>query len=195
MPLAFDSVSHGRISFGFFNIDSDMLLLQEQFFFADAFCKTLRVVASLPVGDPVEASWPGWVIENPDDIGDLMGAIHGVRFTGFIGDTYRRYPFPAREEDFKQKPEGDGTQGEFREMIGAYAEPSVVPLTASPATGEAAIGPYRFTTEGFGRLLAYVWRGGMPRWRDEVRPDYVLTMAEAVSASEHWLFDGVNLVD
>ena len=27
MPLAFDSISHGSIAFGFFNIESDMLLL------------------------------------------------------------------------------------------------------------------------------------------------------------------------
>jgi hypothetical protein len=29
MPLAFESISHGTIAFGFFNIDSDMLLLEQ----------------------------------------------------------------------------------------------------------------------------------------------------------------------
>ena len=29
MPLAFDSLNHGIVAFGFFNIDSDMLLLEQ----------------------------------------------------------------------------------------------------------------------------------------------------------------------
>ena len=28
MPLTFDTISHGAIAFGFFNIESDMLLLE-----------------------------------------------------------------------------------------------------------------------------------------------------------------------
>ena len=38
MPLAFDSLNHGTIAFGFFNIEIDMLLLENLFFFADRFC-------------------------------------------------------------------------------------------------------------------------------------------------------------
>lgn len=34
MPLAFESISHGTLPFGFFNIESDMLLLDHYFFFA-----------------------------------------------------------------------------------------------------------------------------------------------------------------
>jgi hypothetical protein len=33
MPLAFESESHGTIAFGFFNIESDVLLLDRYFFF------------------------------------------------------------------------------------------------------------------------------------------------------------------
>ena len=33
MPLTFDSLSHGKVAFGFFNIESDMLLLDHYFFF------------------------------------------------------------------------------------------------------------------------------------------------------------------
>ena len=43
---------------------------------------------------------------NPGDVGDLMGAIHGIRLVGFIGDTYKRFPFPAARADFKQNPDG-----------------------------------------------------------------------------------------
>ncbi len=39
MPLEFQSLSHGPIAFGFFNIESDMLLLEHYFFFASEFCK------------------------------------------------------------------------------------------------------------------------------------------------------------
>jgi len=38
MPLAFDSSSHGKIAFGFFNIETDMLLLENYFIFATQFC-------------------------------------------------------------------------------------------------------------------------------------------------------------
>ncbi len=41
MPLSFRSESHGDIAFGFFNIESDMLLLENFFFFADVFCKKM----------------------------------------------------------------------------------------------------------------------------------------------------------
>lgn len=39
MPLAFESLSHGTIAFGFFNIESDMLLCDRYFLFADEFCR------------------------------------------------------------------------------------------------------------------------------------------------------------
>ncbi len=32
MPLSFRSENHGNIAFGFFNIESDMLLLENYFF-------------------------------------------------------------------------------------------------------------------------------------------------------------------
>ena len=32
MPLSFSSTTHGNIAFGFFNIESDMLLLENYFF-------------------------------------------------------------------------------------------------------------------------------------------------------------------
>ena len=41
MPLAFESTTHGTVAFGFFNIDSDMLLLENRFFFATDLCELL----------------------------------------------------------------------------------------------------------------------------------------------------------
>lgn len=43
MPLAFDTLSHGTIAFGFFNIDSDMLLL-EQYFLLRQIIEHLRLI-------------------------------------------------------------------------------------------------------------------------------------------------------
>jgi hypothetical protein len=37
MPLAFESISHGTIVFGFFSINADMLLLEQYFFILDAY--------------------------------------------------------------------------------------------------------------------------------------------------------------
>ena len=45
MPLAFESLSHGTIAFGFFNIDSDMLLLDKYFLFGSDFCEHIVAMA------------------------------------------------------------------------------------------------------------------------------------------------------
>src|SRR5512137_1630717 len=94
MPLAFESTNRGEFAFGFFNVRSDMLLLDNRFFFATDFCAFLIDLAGRGE-DVIEAEWSAWIVDRPEDVGDLMGAIRGRRFTGFIGDTYRRYPFPA----------------------------------------------------------------------------------------------------
>jgi hypothetical protein len=55
MPLAFESMSHGTIAFGFFSIDSDMLLLEQYFLFGSEFCLSRNLShtsgkAGIPVG-------------------------------------------------------------------------------------------------------------------------------------------------
>ncbi|MFH0944640.1 MAG: hypothetical protein V2A76_05530 [Planctomycetota bacterium] len=193
MPLAFNSASHGEIAFGFFNIDCDMLLLERTFFFADAFCREISILAG-SASEPVhEAIIPAWVIERPEDVGDLMGAIHGVRYTGFIGETYRRFPFPARPEEFRQKPEGHLTRDEFRKMIAPFGRERELPLVARPDVEEIALGKIHFARSVFHEIVAYVWRGGWPEWRDGVRPDYVLAMKNAVERSRNWATRGLAL--
>jgi len=191
MPLAFESTSHGTFAFGFFNIRSDMLLLDNRFFFATGFCALMTDLVGI-AADAHEASMDGWIIDRPKDVGDLMGAIRGRRFTGFIGDTYRRYPFPAAPEDFRQAPEGDGTQAEFAAMIERYARRGPIPFEADSKADRVAIGGVEFTVAVFHDLLRYVWRGGYPRWRDEVRPAYVMEMKEILERSASRLFDGID---
>lgn len=183
MPLSFESVSHGTIAFGFFNIDSDMLLLDRYFFFSTHFCRHVEALAALDTPQPFTTAWEGYVISSPEAIGDLMGAIHGIRYTGFIGEVYRRFPFPRREADFKQKPEGDQTQGLMRAIIQKYGMPVDVRLAFDPDLDPIGIGPYQFTWVQFNALIQYVWEGGYPRWRDESPPPYVMRMKTALEKS------------
>lgn len=193
MPLAFDSISHGPIAFGFFNIDSDMLLLDRYFFFAAEFCSHMRDFAEYTGPFPYEASWEVYTIPNPIDIGDLMGAIHGVHYSGFIGEVYARFPFPKRPEDFKQKPEGYRTRADLMAIIEKYARTVNIPFAIDRKAEEVSIGPYRFTMAAFQELIRYVWQGGYPRWRDDTRPDYVLAMKEAIRLSGAQIWRGLKL--
>jgi hypothetical protein len=192
MPLAFSSLSHGQVAFGFFNIDSDMLLLEQSFFFADGFCDAIARIAGA-ASDDLEEELPGYWIDNRSDIGDLMGAIHGVRFTGFIGETYRRFPFPERAEDFRQRPEGAENRSIFAELIGRFGEPRTVRIVVDGDARGVAIAGIEFAGPEFRRLIDYVWVGGYPRWRDGQKPPYVEQMAVAANGSRHWLFDGLEL--
>ena len=191
MPLAFESLSHGTIAFGFFNIESDMLLLDRYFMFAEDFCSYTEKIAKNSGGQPYNACWPIQFIGAVEDIGDLMGAIHGVRFTGFIGELYRRFPFPRRDEDFKQKPEGFETQSLVSEIIAKYGQPREISVTISPESGEVEIGVYRFNRVQFQELIKYVWRGGYPCWKDEIRPDYVAGMRNNILQNRTGIFEGI----
>ena len=192
MPLAFESVSHRQVAFGFFNIDSDMLLLERYFFFAKDFCELLSDMAGDDNDSGFETTWPVYHIAKLKDIGDLQGAIRGTRHIGFIGETYRKYPFPSQPEDFKQNPLGFQIRAEFAEMVEKYAENIEIRIIADASILQVTLGDYVFTRESFLELVRYVWRGGYPRWRDETRPDYVEALRK-LENSPHWLFEGLRL--
>lgn len=183
MPLSFGSISHGPIAFGFFNIDSDMLLLDRHFLFATDFCGYISEMAGYEGMLPYQTSWEVCTIPNPEGIGDLMGAIHGIRYTGFIGEVYRKFPFPQRPEDFKQKTKGWQTRADLIAIIRKYALSGDIPVSIDAGTKQISIGAYRFARPMFHELIRYVWKGGYPRWRDDIRPDYVLAMKEAIHGS------------
>jgi hypothetical protein len=193
MPLAFESLSHGTIAFGFFNIESDMLLLDRYFIFAEDFCSHVDAIANDSGGRSYNARWPVHFIETADSIGDLMGAIHGVRFTGFIGELYRRFPFPQKNEAFKQNPAGFQTRPLVSEIIAKYARSREISVAIPRGAGEIAIGAYRFNRVQFQALVKYVWRGGYPRWKDEIRPGYVIGMKNTIMQNRKGIFDGIDL--
>ncbi len=179
MPLAFQSLSHGQIAFGFFNIESDMLLLEHYFFFADEFCRHISALADSTDPYSFSSDWEVFDISNRMRIGDLMGAIHGLHYEGFIGEVYKRFPFPKSQEEFKQKPEGHQTREVMKEIIEKYGVKTSIQFSVA-GDGRVSIGEYVFGRRNFLELIRYVWLGGYPRWKDRIRPDYVLEMKKRI---------------
>jgi hypothetical protein len=128
-------------------------------------------------------------IDNPVDVGDLMGAINGIRYTGFIGETYRRFPFPDNPAHFKQNPLGCKTQKIFREMIVPYAKAIEIPFLRLQNCC-IRFGDYIFTQNNFHELLRYVEEGGFPRWQNNLKPDYVDSMKQEINESKNEIFSG-----
>ena len=191
MPLAFESVNRGTIAFGFFNIDTDLLLLQQYFLFADDFCGHVVRLVEDSRQETHESSWPVYSIEDPMKLGDLMAAIHGIRYTGFIGEVYKHFPFPKREAEFKQKPEGFQNRAWMTSLLEKWATTQSVPVRADKENKTVSIGEYLFAKEVFHQLIQYVWAGGYPRWKDEIRPAYVMEIKERLEKAGGWLTRGL----
>jgi len=190
MPLSFRSESHGNIAFGFFNIESDMLLLEKYFFFADDFCKWLCMMAKEDDTGLKRFRHPVYYIADPTDIGDLMGAIHGMRFTGFIGKLYTLFPFPDDPKAFKQNPKGYQTRKVVASEIEDVSKEKEL-LFEFFKDRKIKIGHYLFDKAIFHELIRYVWQGGYPRWKEEIRPQYVVEMKESLQKSSNSFFKGV----
>lgn len=191
MPLEFECLSHGRIVFGFFNIETDMILLNQYFFFAEDFCYSVSL-ATEKTGEIFETAWDAYRIE-PADIGSLAGAIHGTESSGFIGRVYQRFPFPGRQEDFKQNPEGHQTRLTVEALIRPYGKRIHLRFGIDREGTKIAIGEYMLNRASFRELIQYVWMGGLPRWKDRIRPGYVHAMREALEKSRHPLFTDLPL--
>ena len=193
MPLAFESLSRGTVAFGFFNIETDLLLLQQYFFFADDFCKLLVRMAEDKGQEPFQTAWQVYSIDEPGKVGDLMAAIHGIRYTGFIGEVYKRFPFPKREADFKQKPEGFQNRAWVLSLLEKWAVSETISVRVDQQHETVSIGEYLFTKEVFHQLVEYVWVGGYPRWKDGIRPDYVMEMKSSLEKASAGLMRGLVL--
>ncbi|MCK5696498.1 MAG: hypothetical protein KAH62_07920 [Desulfobacula sp.] len=190
MPLSFRSQNHGNIAFGFFNIESDMLLLDNYFFFADDFCQWINKMAKKDDDGLKRLKCQVYFIADSEDIGDLMGAIHGIRFTGFIGKVYTLFPFPDDPQAFKQHPKGYQTRKIITSEIEDISKNREI-LFEFFKGGQIKIGPYLFDKTVFHELIRYVWQGGYPRWKDEIRPQYVIGMKESIIVSHNSFFKEV----
>lgn len=191
MPLAFKSLSHGTVAFGFFNIETDMLLLENHFFFADRFAGAVETLAHAG-GREFSASWDCYAIEKREDVGDLAGAIHGIRYTGFLGELYRRFPFPSSPEAFRQKSKGTAELHLVIEILGPFAKQSSMAMETTMQGTMASLGPYVFEKAAFQELILYVWQGGYPTWGEGERPLYVLRMKDAVKACGKGILEGIS---
>ena len=78
-------------------------------------------------------------------------------------------------------------------LIGHYGKMIDIAVVVDKDRESIAIGDYVFARSSFQELIKYVWRGGYPRWKDEVRPQYVLDMKKTIEQSEAMLFDGLQL--
>jgi hypothetical protein len=193
MPLEFESLSHGKIAFGFFNIETDILLLNQYFFFAQDFCRSISEVAEKDQQENYETSWDIYLIERGKDIGNLMGAIYGIDHRGFIGEVYKLFPFPQNRDGFKQNPEGFKNRSLIESLIQKYAKGMEIYFRINKERDQINIGEYAFNRTSFQELVKYIWQGGYPRWKDDIRPDYVLAMKANIDPSKSWLFDDFNL--
>ena len=192
MPLEFQSISHGPIAFGFFNIETDLLLLERYFLYASDFCRQISLMAKEDRHEGPLYHWEADCIQKAEDMGDLMGAIHGIRYLGFIGEVYRHFPFPEEPERFKQNPEGFQNRSLIQEIIQKYAQKASLSITPDEESKTLEIGEYIFSREEFHEILDYVWLGGYPRWKDGIRPNDVMHMKVDVEKSQNWLFQGIG---
>ena len=153
-----------------------MLLLDRYFFFATDFCDCVCNMANVKDGTQSEFPLRAFEIKDPAGIGDLHGGIAGTHYSGFIGETYKRYPFPRDEIKFKQQTDGFKTRDEFAQMILEFGCHIDLVWYRDSETEQVSIGRYIFSRQNFRRLIQYVIRGGFPRWLDDTAPDYVLKM-------------------
>jgi len=193
VPLEFQSLSHGRITFGFFNIDTDLILLERYFFFAHFFCNTVEKIASWKDHKVEKFVIPGYVIERFENIGNLMGAIHGIDLGGFIGAVYQLFPFPQSPEKFKQKLDGKAHRAVVENLIIQWGQPVKILVEVEAGSQRVKIAELLFGKAAFRELVAYVWRGGMPEWEDMLRPDYVRKMKDAINTSVSPIFENFEL--
>jgi hypothetical protein len=191
VPIGFPSLSHGEIAFGFFNIETDLLLLENCFFFAPFFCSMVTKVAEAPSLPQHDYGFPGYVIEHIRDMGNLMGAIHGVDLMGFIGSVYRLFPFPRSLEEFKQNPQGAEHRAAIEGLLEHWAIPTKVPVTIETGSLNVRLAGFLFCRDIFQQLVAYVWEGGMPGWKDGIRPAYVAAMGKTIRGTTSPVFQGL----
>jgi hypothetical protein len=182
MPLAFSSLSHGTVAFGFYNVETDGLLLDRFFFFCTDFCRAASQLEELRFQNERCVAVPGFRFEEPERIGDLHGAIEGVRHGGYLGEVYRRWPFPSRPEEFRQRLHGARNRGAVEDLLRRWAPPFEIPIAFSASEERYRIGPYVFSEGQYAALLASVLRGGYPTWEgfeEGLCPAYVANLGRA----------------
>lgn len=174
MPISFSSVSHGHIPIGFFNIETDMLLMDRYFFFSTDFCKWVIEWANAENFNRDEKMV--YAIQQREMIGNLSDAIYGYDFTGFIGGVYKLFPFPEKRSGFKQKPYGNRNRQVVERTIQPFAVQLKIPIVLHQENLTIEFGDYTLSMDVFHEIIGYIEVGGMPGWLEGRPPDYVSEM-------------------
>ncbi len=174
MPISFSSKSHGRIPIGFFNIETDMLLMDRYFFFSTDFCEW--IIEWADTGAFGRDNKMIYAIQQKEMIGNLSGAIYGYEFTGFIGEVYKLFPFPERRPDFKQKPYGTQNRQIVERIIQSFSVQLKIPIVFHQESQTIHFGGYTFSADVLQEIIGYIEVGGMPGWLNGRPPDYVNRM-------------------
>lgn len=193
MPLGFNSLNHGVIAFGFFNIETDLLLMQNRVFWCRDFCALFTDLGATEAHKIFQARLPAWIIQNQEDLGDLHGSIAGRTHYGLIGELYRRWPFPSDPAGFRQKPAGAATKAEVLEILERFGQQAELEIRAEASQDLCDLGGISFNGDGTRALANYVWRGGMPGWQDGQRPDYLWEAAADWRGAVNPLLAGMAL--
>lgn len=186
MPISFPSKSHGQIPIGFFNIETDMFLLDRYFFFSTDFC--MWVMEWADDGDVSRDEKTVYAIRKREMIGNLHDAIRGYAFTGFIGEVYKLFPFPESPSGFKQKPYGTQNRPAVEKAIQSFAVLLKIPIVFHQDSPTIDFGDYTFSAEVFQDIIGYIQAGGMPGWLNGQPPDYVTRMMARLAITRHWFF-------
>jgi len=174
------------VAFGVFNINTNMILLDHYFFFAERFCNLVTDLARQEKAHDFRSRFQAYSIGRPE--GGLAGAIHGVRYQEFIGAVYRDFPFPRTHEEFEQKPDGSKHKARVAEIIRSYAVRRMLPFLIDSETLRVTVGGCEFDRKSFGQLVRYLWEGGAPGWRNDVRPPYIAEMMREIARTRNAFF-------
>ena len=183
MPISFSSKSHGRIPIGFFNIETDILLMDRYFFFSTDFCEW--IIEWADTGECSRDEKMVYAIQQREMIGNLSGAIYGYEFTGFIGEVYKLFPFPENRSGFKQKPYGTRNRQTVEKTIQPFAVQLKIPIIFHQKSLTIEFGDYSFNADLFQEIIGYIKAGGMPGWLNGRPPNYVTEMMTQLEITHH----------
>ena len=183
MPISFSSINHGQIPIGFFNIETDMLLMDRYFFFSTDFCEWTIEWADAEDFNCDEKMV--YAIQQREMIGNLSDAIYGYEFTGFIGEVYKLFPFPESRSGFKQKPNGTQNRQTVARTIQPFAVQLKIPIVFNQESLTIDFGDYTFSADVFQEIIGYIEVGGMPGWLNGQPPGYVTRMMTQLEITHH----------
>jgi hypothetical protein len=78
-------------------------------------------------------------------------------------------------------------------MVQNYATRTDIPILIDQEMDQVVIGEFVFSRSVFQDLIQYIWVGGFPRWRENLRPGYVLSMKEKIEHLRKSPFEGLIL--